>query len=191
MSPDDPRHGTYAGHCAGCRNDCCRTAARNYHKRLEHDTRNGRPRRVRARGFIRRYQALQRMGWTAEDLAPLLGMKPTNLRRDARARTWISTQRHNQMAAVYDRLSMTVAQGPRAASVRRNATLAGYPSPLAWDNIDTDAHPNMGRPERRDLLAEYRHLTRLGESSEQAVRQLGVTAEAIEQAQRRARKAAA
>lgn len=30
MSPDDPRHGTYAGFIQGCRNDCCREANRVY-----------------------------------------------------------------------------------------------------------------------------------------------------------------
>jgi hypothetical protein len=30
ITSDDTRHGTYAGYCSGCREECCRSASREY-----------------------------------------------------------------------------------------------------------------------------------------------------------------
>ena len=95
-----------------------------------------------------------------------------------------------------ERYSGTPKVGWRADSQRKIARGRGWLSPLAWDNIDD---PNERPTATRDhshyraaeLLSEWDHLRRSGESIEQAARQLGVTVGAIEKAIERAGRDAA
>ena len=77
-------------------------------------------------------------------------------------------------------MTLATDRSPTAAAPSRHRK--GYAPPLAWDDIDTDPAPHGLTETPRDLLAEYDFLTRCGESHEQAIRQLGVTAGAIERA---------
>lgn len=61
MSPDDPRHGTTAGHAAGCRLTCCREARNSDERqRRKHREVLGIIRTVDKTGTVRRIQALWR-----------------------------------------------------------------------------------------------------------------------------------
>lgn len=140
MLPNDPRHGTYAGYGAGCREDCCRTAARNYHKRRAYE---GRPRMVSSVGLRRRIQALACLGWSMYDLSQRLGVSRENVRQ------WmlhdeVYRSTHETVCALYDELSMTLAPTDTptrrqvVGKVRKRAERAGWLPPLAWDDDSID-----------------------------------------------------
>lgn len=135
MTPDDQRHGTHAGHVAGCREQCCRDAAARYERGRQWDRLSGRPRTVPTLGARRRINALQAIGWSAEDLSARLG----------HSRAWLNmTVNHNRSGVMYRRnfeliddlyreLCMTF--GPSRITASR-AAAKGWAPPLAWDDID-------------------------------------------------------
>ena len=187
MSPDDPRHGSHAGYAQHRHSGVepcqpCRDAAARYQRGREWDTLNGRPRTVPTTGFRRRIEALQSLGWSITHIANELGTTVQTIHTTAFKGTCVRAWRHDQLAALYERLSMTHATDRLANRRRTIAARKGYAPPLAWDDIDTDPAPHGLTETPRDLLAEYDFLTRCGESHEQAIRQLGVTAGAIERA---------
>ena len=187
MSPDDPRHGTPAGTYAHNRADIplcepCRRARNEDRRQRYNDIILRRPRSYPPKGFRRRVEALQALGWSLNHIATELGTTPQIIRHGAFRATYITTARYKALLALYERLSMTVPDDPRANRRRMIAARKGYAPPLAWDDIDTDPAPHGLTETPRDLLAEYDFLTRCGESHEQAIRQLGVTAGAIERA---------
>lgn len=200
MSPDDPRHGTYAGYVAhnnGTRAcEPCREAARRYQAGRLWDKHKGIPRTLDATGTRRRLQALTTLGWDYKTLADMLGVRPQVVHR------WTSTAtvyRHNaqRVAALYEQLSMrfpptdTESQRNVIGRTKALARRRGFAPPLAWDNIDNDPTP-AGTRDRKPLstLAEYRHLTEGGITPDRAMQRLGVKRSAIEAAIRRERKAA-
>ena len=69
MRRDDKRHGTPAGHVAGCRRECCRKAKLAYDKRRKLDAIQGIDRRVPTWRVMRRIQALQAIGWSVPKMA--------------------------------------------------------------------------------------------------------------------------
>lgn len=144
MSPDDPRHGTTAGHCAGCREDCCREA-RNYDERMrrKHRAVYGISRSVPAVGTQRRIRALMVLGWTSRDIAERCGWTtPQAVTELLTARRFLQRSTAALVAATYEQLSMR--PGPSAQN-RLRAERKGWPPPLAWDNIDDpDELPNLG-----------------------------------------------
>lgn len=149
MRADDPRHGTWAGYCAGCRNDCCRNAAARYQKQRTYDHLQGRPRKVDATGTRRRIEALTALGWDWQQIANHAG----------RTRQWVTavhrrptvyTATADLIAHVYDELSMQVPTGRWVARTRNYATRKGWTHPpLAWEHVDIDApdaRPDLGPP---------------------------------------------
>ena len=212
MSPEDPRHSTVAGYNAHVKDDetpClpCRRARANYEKRRKWDAHNGKARIVGPTGTRRRVQALVALGWTYGRIGEPLGVTAGAVYRLATnySPTIVRTTAE-RVAAVYEDMSMTLP--PRETRVqKRDAAYAqtvarkrGWVTPLAWDDIDTDAepyraptswHPKRHTWKREDLLEEWAHLTSLGVAPEQAARQLGVTVEAVERAEFRARGGAA
>lgn len=195
MSPNDKRHGTNAGYIAGCRDECCRAAARNYHKRLVHDHHHGRRRMIDGTGTRRRIQALVALGWSHRLIAEHIGVTRQVVTqwagRDVLYRTSAA-----RVASAYDDLCMkfppqtTKHERITAQRMRTHAKKLGWLPPLAWDDIDNDSAPNPGAWTSSNSLDEYEHLRSLGESHEQILIRLGVTEDAIHTAQRRARKAA-
>jgi hypothetical protein len=146
MSTDDPRHGTYAGYVAGCRNDCCRTAARRYQKRRVYE---GKPRRVSSLGTRRRIEALACLGWDMYAIARHLGTGRDTVRQWTMHET-VYRRTHERMVAVYDELSMrlppqdTKDQRANVAKTRNRAARMGWYPPLSWDEgaiDDPDARP--------------------------------------------------
>lgn len=100
---------------------------------------------VNGLGAARRLQALTAIGYTPEDLAPLLGAGPQAVRR-WRRQFWdqITFATHRRIAALYARLEGTPGS---SADARTYAVEHGYLSPLAWDDDDIDdpnAQPATG-----------------------------------------------
>ena len=146
MTPDDPRHGSWAGYQVGCRDECCATAAWRYQKGRVLDAHRGRPRMVSALGTRRRVQALACVGWTGYDIAIRLGHGREWIRQvTMRDTIWRSTA--DAIANIYDDLCMVappVDTHSRRAIVSRTKNRAqrnGWAPPLAWDDIDADAEP--------------------------------------------------
>lgn len=148
MSPDDPRHGEVRGYRAHRRDDeaaCadCLRAIGRYKKRRALDSLAGLDRLVPKWRLRRRVEALQRIGYslTAINDAADLGHR------------WLHTTLHmpgdmvtaRSLAKVdvaYRRMQGTPGPSDRA---RQLAARRGYPSPLAWDDIDDiDEVPNFG-----------------------------------------------
>lgn len=137
MSPDDPRHGTWAGYNAGCRAECCREAARNYQKRLHHDHVHGHRRTVDIVGTRRRLRALMRVGWSAALIGEHVGVGASMIQGLTSRSTIkvINRRTHERILAVYEELSGRI--GPSREAVK-HATRLGYASPLAWEYVDMD-----------------------------------------------------
>lgn len=149
MSPDDPRHGTYAGAavhwkageraCPACARAALRRRKRNHCLALA-----GTPATVPAAGTVRRLQALQAVGWTITDVARESGLHEKTLRNPVYRGARVYRATADAVADAYERLSMTFPDGPYATRARRRAQRLGYPPPLAWDDDtidDPDALP--------------------------------------------------
>ncbi len=100
-------------------------------------------------GTIRRVQALGCLGWNVAEIARRAGIpKPTLL--SATRKTAVTVHTHLAIAAVYEELWNTPA--PMSTPVERRdrtrtlgrAARAEWAPPLAWDDIDTDPHPQAG-----------------------------------------------
>lgn len=170
MTPDDPRHGTNAGHRAhytAGTEPCqpCRDAHAAYHRGL-------RARRYLLRtdrlyidttGTIRRLRALMALGWRYRDIDLALGHGATrtnyahNLTRQARVHRDTATK----VAAVYDRLSMQLGPSSRTRALARRY---GWVPPLAWDDetIDDPAATPRGSINQPSLPDEVVILRILG-----------------------------
>lgn len=202
MSPQDPRHGTYAGasaHWKSGERPCepCLAAGRRTRKRNRLAEAAGAPRTVPAIGTVRRLQALQALGWGIPHVARVAGISEKTLRNPTHRGASVHCRTAAAVTAAYDRLSMTIPEGPYAERGRRLAQRLGYAPPLAWDDDaidDPTATPHGTRERARavwanaDLLAEWDHLRSLGVSLHDAARRLGVTPDGIEKAAQRARQ---
>lgn len=199
FGPDDPRHGTVAGHIAHARAkvpycEPCRQAKSRYDKGRQHDNRNGRPHTVPSLGARRRLQALQALGWSRTRIAEAAGWNTTGSLNYLMRHDTITRGTHERMVRVYDVLSMKLPPDNEPSRRARSwANRRGYPPPLAWDDDIDDPkarprgagyRPVANRP-AAELLGEWEHLRAAGVSIHTAARQLGVTVEAIERAQMR------
>lgn len=135
MTPDDPRHGTVAGHVAGCHCDPCQSAKYRYEKRRHRDAQLGRPRRIPAIGAQRRVQALMVMGWTARAIADAGGWLNAENIVQILSRRELLRSKADRVARVYDQLSGRV--GP-SQHVRRRSLAKGWAPPVAWDDDELD-----------------------------------------------------
>lgn len=197
MSPDDPRHGTVAGHIAHQRSgvpycEACIRAKSSYDKRRKWDALNGRGRTVPSLGARRRLQSLQYVGWSRARVAEAAGWKTTGALNYLMRSDTITRSTHEKLALVFEALAMKQPPDEMAAIRARTwARRRGYAPPLAWDDIDDpNEQPTGVRVEgkRRDLLAEWDDLRAAGESIEHVAHRLGVTAGAIERAEFRAKR---
>jgi len=151
MSPQDKRHGTTAGYCAGCREFCCRRAAAVYERQRNNRRyiRRG-PLHTPGLGTRRRLQALTALGWSGHALEAQLGQRRSYVSRLVTADGPVLEATAQKIASLYDRLSMTLpperTRGEKSAAVkaRRYAQRMGWAPPLAWDDIDTDPEPQWG-----------------------------------------------
>lgn len=141
MTPDDKRHGTNAGHVAGCRDDCCRVAHNAYRRSLWRKRYAQRVARlyVDATPTHRRLHALQALGWRYIDIDREMGHL-TSDPGSTRTHNYVHQSRIHLdnarlVAEVYDRLCMTL--GP-SARLRTLAIKKGWAPPLAWSDSTLD-----------------------------------------------------
>jgi hypothetical protein len=142
VTPDDPRHASTAGYNAGCRELCCRRAAARYERRRtirRYINRGGLL--VPGTGTRRRLQALVALGWSTHALEAELGQKRSYVSRLITADSDVHAATAEKVAALYDRLSMTIPPAKTAKRVRNYAAKQGWVPPLAWDDIDNDSEP--------------------------------------------------
>lgn len=148
IAPDDPRHGTNAGHVAGCREQCCNVAKTRYDKRRKYEiAATGQSRRVPSVGYERRLRALQSLGWSYARLAPKLGCNTSTLHERTNATT-VSRANYERMVDLYNQLSMVTPLGLHVQRDRRRAAAKGWVPPLAWDDEtidDPEGQPYRGR----------------------------------------------
>lgn len=186
MTPDDSRHGTYAGAVAHwfdnerpCNN--CAKAEWRYRKQRKLDHLRGKPRLVPAQGPLRRIQALQALGWTGQQIATEAGLSLATLRSiQYHKSTTIRRPTAEAIADAYERMSMRRPEGRYAHRSRLVAARKGWPPPLAWDCIDTDTHPRGIRTDEptnptADRRAALQEMVERGDGLTQATRQLGIT----------------
>jgi len=160
MLPDDPRHGTNAGHRAhyqpdGDRAPCepCKAAHATYKRTLWRRKYLLRTNvlYVDAIGTARRIRALQAIGWRLSDIDQALGHgdgRPKggpNYAHNLTRQTTIHRDTALKVARVYDALSMTM--GP-SARTRALARKYGWPPPLCWDDDIDDPRARPKGTER-------------------------------------------
>lgn len=156
MTPDDPRHGTNAGHVAGCREKCCSRAKLRYDKLRILERSQGIERLVPSIGFQRRVRALQAIGWSRSEIGALLGIGATTITSRMEYKK-ITPGNHAAMVALYDTICMTPGSGPKAYRNRLIAARKGWQPPLAWDDEtidDPNAEPWKPSEEAGDLFDE-------------------------------------
>ncbi|MCD4535669.1 hypothetical protein LRP67_16370 [Nocardioides sp. cx-169] len=153
-------------------------------------------------GITRRIRALRWQGYSTDAIARRAGCHVDTV-RDAQedVRMFIASKVRDGIVAAYEEMSFEPprprGQQEKAGVTRsRNTALRrGWHSPMAWDRIDLDDEPGSGASEHvyqaAELVAEWDHLRKSGESIEQAARQLGVTVGAIEKAIERTSKGSA
>lgn len=155
IATDDPRHGTNAGYCAGCREDCCRAAIADFARNRRARIYLGGPLTVPSLGTRRRIQALMALGWGGPAIDARLGKKRTYVSAIlGGGDREIHRSTAEAIAKVYDEMSMTLPpqntshERQRATRARNYARRMGWAPPLAWDDIDNDVRPSFGRRER-------------------------------------------
>lgn len=163
MSPDDPRHGTYAGsiqHYLTKTPTCqpCRTAAATYRRQRRARLYLTRTTTLETNptGSIRRIQALVAIGHSMRTIDDHLGWAwgTTSRYLIANHKTTHRTTA-DRIATVYQQLCMTTPTGPYANRNRKLAERKGWAPPLAWDNIDDpNERPTGMREERHRKLHE-------------------------------------
>lgn len=94
---------------------------------------------VHALGTTRRLRALVAIGWTEAQIAEAFCLRRRLVREllDAVHRQ-VEKALARYIALRYERLSGTAHQGALADAARFRAKQAGWPSTLAWDDIDID-----------------------------------------------------
>jgi hypothetical protein len=153
ITPDDPRHATLAGHVAGCRELCCRTAKNRYEAIRTRDVLLRRPpRKIPSIGVQRRIRALMALGWTAQHIADVAGWSRREYVAGLLLRNAVLATTAERVSAVYDELSMK--PGP-SDEARRRASAKGWAPPLAWTDIDNPAEQPY-RADRRRRNVEMR-----------------------------------
>jgi len=146
-------------------------------------------------GTRRRIRALGRVGYSTYFIADQLNTSQNVIWELANRRKYVWGTTADRIAELYDRLSMTV--GPSRTSIAR-ATAKGWPSPLAWDNIDDpDEQPNMGDAPRGDVarwtrvVEDFDFLVGSGESEAEALARIGVQAATVRDYRNRLNRGAA
>lgn len=159
MTPDDPRHGTYAGYVAHIggidRSQPCDPCALAGYRRRKHNrylTLIGTPAMVPMLGTLRRIRALRTIGWTVVDISRASGIPEKTLRNPNHRGEYVYRGTADAVAAAYEQMCMTFPEGGYATRQRRHAARMKWAPPLAWDCIDTDTEPTgvsgrtKGRP---------------------------------------------
>ncbi|MGH3996321.1 MAG: hypothetical protein ACRDTJ_02520 [Pseudonocardiaceae bacterium] len=186
MSPDDPRHGTLAGHaehrrirtpnCAACR----RAKATYEQMRL---VAGGN--KIPSLGTQRRIQALRARGWSSGQLAARGGWKSSQAFDFIALSEVCSRATAARVKRLYDALAdQEPPPGPRVKWLRDRAAAKGWALPGAWLDIDDpDEIPDSGsdgRMSTAEKYAEVQWLLSLGVSKHEALKRVGWSRTAME-----------
>jgi hypothetical protein len=185
--PDDKRHGTTAGHNAGCRCEPCCAAKLAYDKRRRLDAANGKPRKVPAYRVTRRVEALQALGWSLRRIAAEAGVTYNHLAEYGYDRDAVYADHFEKIDAAYRRLCMTLppedtpGQRSGAQRTRSHARRNGFLPPLVWDDIDDPAEqPTDWQYRPADRTEQLRDLAEQGVGISEECRRLKVGRDALE-----------
>ena len=139
---------------------------------------------VSALGVRRRLQALMAIGWTAADIALVVGCSPASIQQWTKPRKWVRLTTREEILRAWDRMHMT--PGPSAVN-RARARRKGWAPPLAWDDIDDPAEQPAATHQERTYAhrEDVAFLRSMGHSPDEIARRLGVTDKAIERRERR------
>lgn len=142
------KHGTLTmATTGGCHDDCCRPIATRYKKLYRLRKQRGIRATVPVEPSLRKVQALQRLGHSRARIAAAIGTSPSSL-TNILNRQRIKAVTAAKIEAVFRRMEMTVPPDDRwTKRTRREATEAGWPPPLAWDDIEAGVLAEQGRPE--------------------------------------------
>lgn len=184
IANDGPSHGTKYRYQLGCREECCRRAQMRALKAWRMGMTGT---LVDATGTKRRIQALLALGWTLREIGEESGGYTKNWAHLILKQDIVVSTTAAKIDGAFERLCMTVPIGPYRVRTRNRARHNGWLPPLVWNDIDDpDEQPTAGRDHSHylsaELVSEWDHLRRSGESIEQAARQLGVSVGAIEKA---------
>lgn len=182
MSPDDPRHGTTAGHYqhrkegeTAC--EPCIKAKTRYEKiRTVYGNRM-----VPAIGTRRRVRALKAMGHSGADIAARLGVTYQavhKLEHSEAERVWAATAEN--VRRVFEEMCMTLPTGYHRKRIRNAAERAGYAPPLAYDNIDTDDAPRDWQRTKDDWIAELYDLDEQHAGISTVLQRLGLSRKSLQ-----------
>lgn len=151
-------------------------------------------------GVQRRTRGLIALGWTARDISHLAGVSEPSVYRvlstdnPARMRADIAVKllaAHNQLLDRPPPIDNPWRASVTTKSVRR-AQAEGWAVPAMWDDIDdpdaTPAEVDTTGSRTDAAMEEYAHLISLGESQEQAARQLGLSIRTLDDYALRARR---
>jgi transcriptional regulator with XRE-family HTH domain len=138
MSPDDPRHGTTAGHyqhrkegeeaCQPC------VAAKTRYEKIRTVYGN---RMIPAIGTRRRVRALKAMGHSGAEIGARLGITYQAVNKiEHGSSDQIRVATAKKVRRVYEELCMTIPTGYHRTRIRNASARMGYAPPLAWNNID-------------------------------------------------------
>lgn len=151
---------------------------------------------VTSLGITRRVRALSRIGYSAQRIADAAGVHLDTV-IDARrtVREFVAVKVRDGILAAYDQLADTPAVGEAERDragitrTRNHAARAGWPPPLAWDDIDnpheqpdpgwSEYSKQHGRP-MANTVEDFEWLVSQGCSNEQAAAQIGVSLATVE-----------
>lgn len=148
MSPEDARHGSYAGavqHWMDGERTCdpCRLAGNRSRKRRKLAEHNGRPVQVDSGATVRRLRALQALGHPMPTVARLADLPVGTLHRLTSVRNpFVRRATAEAVEATYERLCMTVPVGRYVKRDRARAVAKGWLPPLAWLDIEAGVVAN-------------------------------------------------
>ena len=108
-----------------------------YEYHLHKDHAAGRRRKVSSAATVRRVQALARYGWSAADIARDIGMTQQNLSKSLH-REIIYRSTHDKVKDWYEAHEMVLPEDwtPQRSRTKKGAERAGWPPPLAWEDIE-------------------------------------------------------
>lgn len=103
---------------------------------------------ISTRGFVRRYQALGRIGYRSPDIAERMGVEDSNLRHMLQNEK-VSVFHFRAMMRIYAELCDRPAKGRTGYEKgwidrqKREALEKGWAHPFDWGNIDFDEFPDL------------------------------------------------
>lgn len=142
------RHGSPAGYQAGCRDQCCAMAKFRESKLRRQAIARGHTYQVPCDRSRRKVRALMALGWPASEIGHRIGVSQQAISRIL-ARDTIRATTAAWIDEVYTSLEMKIPEDTIYTRRTKNAARkAGWPPPLAYDDIDAGILADQGQPER-------------------------------------------